>query len=353
MFEDKTYENLMAEALQAAPSGTDTRQGSVFYDAVAGICIEIAQFYANLDEVLTLTWLGTAPGEYLDRKGLDYGIERRGAESAVYAFSYTGTRPSPGTRFFAGSEFFALIEEDGLLRLRAEEAGESANGIPEGTAAIPAQTSPGLTSAAFGAIVRSGADAEDDESYRARMIGRISAPAENGNAAHYKKWCEECAGIGRARIFPLWDGENTVLARLIGTDGLPAAPDVVAAVQAYIDPDASGLGEGTANIGAYFTAAAAEEKMVNVSFTAARAPGVTAQALRTRAETALRGYFRNIATDIGSGSGAVVRMSDIGMLIYGLSGVIDYTDLRLNGSAGNVLIGAHEVPVLGEVLINE
>ena len=36
MFEDYTYELLMEDVLNNAPEGIDTRQGSVFYDAVPG-----------------------------------------------------------------------------------------------------------------------------------------------------------------------------------------------------------------------------------------------------------------------------------------------------------------------------
>ena len=45
MFEAKTYEALLAEVLAAAPEGIDTRQGSIFYDAVSGPIMKIAKMY--------------------------------------------------------------------------------------------------------------------------------------------------------------------------------------------------------------------------------------------------------------------------------------------------------------------
>ena len=55
MFEDKTYEALLQEVLDNAPNGIDTRQGSIFYDAVSGVIIKIAELYIDLDLVFTLT----------------------------------------------------------------------------------------------------------------------------------------------------------------------------------------------------------------------------------------------------------------------------------------------------------
>ena len=66
----------------------------------------------------------------------------------------------------------------------------------------------GLISATFGAIYETGSDEDDDESLRNRVIEKIAGPAENGNKQHYKTWCESIDGVGRARNFPQWLGEN-------------------------------------------------------------------------------------------------------------------------------------------------
>ena len=48
--------------------------------------------------------------------------------------------------------------------------------------------------------------------------------------------------MGRARIIPLWAGENTVKGVLLDNEGLPVTEAVVARVQEYIDPGGTGLG---------------------------------------------------------------------------------------------------------------
>ena len=84
MFEEKTYENLMQSVLENAPEDIDTRPGSIFYDAISGILIEVAKLYTDLELVFSLSQLDTAEGEYLDIKASEYGIERHKAVNAVY-----------------------------------------------------------------------------------------------------------------------------------------------------------------------------------------------------------------------------------------------------------------------------
>jgi uncharacterized phage protein gp47/JayE len=45
-------------------------------------------------------------------------------------------------------------------------------------------------------------------------------------------------------------------------------------------------------------------------------------------------------------------MSAISSLLYSLPGLIDYTDLTLNGETANVELDAKQVAVLGEVSVS-
>ena len=82
MFEDYTYDYLMADVLDNAPEGIDTRQGSVFYDAVSGPVMKIAKLYTDLDLIVELTSIATATGDALDAKASEYGMTRHEATKA-------------------------------------------------------------------------------------------------------------------------------------------------------------------------------------------------------------------------------------------------------------------------------
>lgn len=351
MFEDKTYESILDEMLAAAPAGIDTRQGSIYYDAVAACALKLASFYVDAGIILELVSVTTATGTYLDDKGQEYGVTRNPATPAKYLFIYEGTKPEAGTRFFADNLYFFLEEDDGALYLVSEVGGEDANNILEGTRATPVNTVDGLTRAEFGSLVEPGQDTESDEDYRSRIQDKIGGPAQNGNKHHYKSWCEEIAGVGRARIIPLWNGENTVKGVLLDPDGLPVSETVVERVQEHIDPGGTGLGEGVANIGAHFTAAAAVPVAITVSCTITLADGYSLDSIQEATTASVRAYLKGLALNTADDEEMVVRISSIGAMIHALPGVVDYADLTVNDGTGNISVAGDHVAVLEEVVV--
>ena len=283
MFEEMTYEKILRDVLDNAPDGIDTRQGSIFYDAVAGPCLKIAKLYTDIGIARKMASIATATGDDLDDKADEYGVTRHAATPAKYRFSFEGTTPDTGTRFYNDGRYFLLRYNtlEGEYYLEAEVPGEAGNVVYAGTAAIPVNEIEGLKNAKFGEIYENGADREKDESLRTRVQEKIAGPAENGNKQHYKTWCESIDGIGHARIYPLWNGPNTVKAVLIDSSGRACSSSKIAEVQNYIDPATNGytatvdgytytvgdgLGEGVANLGAHFTAVSAHEIKIDIAF---------------------------------------------------------------------------------------
>lgn len=368
MFNEYTYELLLQDVLDNAPAGIDTRPGSIFYDAVSGILIKIAKLYTDLDLVFTLTQIDTASGEYLDIKSSEYGIVRHTATKAQYSVIFEGSTPNMGERFFTNGAYFVLKDsDDGVPYLEAEIPGASGNNIYSGTPAVPVNNIQGLVSVTFGTIIEYGADDETDDSLRQRLREKIASPTENGNKQHYKTWCESFEGVGRARIIPLWNGPNTVKAILINPLGLPCSDSVVESLQQYIDPATKGytavvdgktyvvgdgLGEGIANLGAHFTAVAAGETCIDISFDAELKSGATIDSAIEETTEAVKNYFKSLVMETGDTSDILIRLSAIGALISGLSTILDYSELKINGETENIYPGEDNVPIVGEVTIN-
>lgn len=252
-------------------------------------------------------------------------------------------RLDDGSDIFLSNTQMALIANE-VERQRAECAGT-------GLKTLGKWFESGLPTAED--YLEPGADDEDDESLRKRVQEKIAGPAENGNQQHYKTWCESISGVGRARIVPLWAGENTVKGVLIDTEGGPASEAVVQRVQEYIDPGGTGLGEGQANIGAHFTATSATAKRVNISFSVTLAKGGDLASVRSAAQTALKAQIKSINLTTDDSETPTLRISTVGNTIYSLLGVLDYANLRFNGQTANVEAGKEEVFVLGEVTVSE
>ena len=367
MFEDNTYERLLEDVLNNAPKGIDTRQGSIFYDAISGILLKVAKLYTDLDSIVEMTTVKTATGEALDTRASEYAVKRLEATKAKYYATFEGVTPKIGERFYYDGFYFVLqLNDKGVYYFEAEKAGKNGNDIYAGTPAVPVNTIEGLISATFGEIYERGSDSEDDESLRNRVIEKISGPAENGNRQHYKTWCESIDGVGRAKIFPLWNGENTVKAVLIDTTGKPCGESKVAEVQNYIDPAnkgmtaivngktyivGDGLGNGVANIGAHFTAVAANPIEITISFESELTSETVAEDVKQQAEKTIEEYITNMILTAKDSENIVVRISAIGAILSNVKNLVDYTNIRLNGGVHNIVVKEDDVPILKEVIM--
>lgn len=369
MFENQTYEAIMADAIARAPEGIDTRQGSIYFDAISGMALRLAKYYTDLDLIRTMATINTATGDALDTKGAEYGLERHPAIAVQYRAEFEGGPPKEGDRFYYDLNYFVFkyVDESGeqTAVFEAEIPGEDENDILPGTPAVPVLTDLSLESATFGEVFLRGADIEDDSSFRTRIYEKIGTPAENGNRQHYKSWCESRDGVGRARIFPLWQGENTVKAVLIDPNGYPVNSQVVEDVQNYIDPCGKqmtievdgkvynygdGLGNGVANIGAHFTAVEANRLNINVSFRVTeKQESVSYEQIKRQTGQLIQDYLKELVMQTNDGDRIVVRFNNIGALLSDVEGLIDYTDFAVNGSNVNLYPTDDEVPVLGEV----
>jgi len=358
VYEHKTFENILAEMIANAPGGIDTRPGSIFYDAIAPVAMQLADAYVDLDATLELSQIENTSGEYLDEKAKDYGLEREPALPAKYSVTITSTETIPdGERFYAGGYYFILRTGEGSVRyMEAEEPGAAPNGVPEGTPLLPDNNFAGLEAISLGSLITPGEDEQTDESLRAACADKVGRPPENGNRYHYKQWCESRPGVGLAIVMPQVPSPLMVTAALVGSDGLPAGSQVVAAVQEYIDPNQNGDGSGVANCGAVFIAQAATALDIDVSFTVVPAVGSSLADVETEFDEAFTAMLKEIAlakedpNEPGSPA-SVVRYSSIGSLIFGLPSVEDYSDLLVNEGTTNITLAPMEIPVKGVITI--
>ena len=187
--------------------------------------------------------------ERLDAWGFVWGVSRRGAAAAVGGADFTGT---DGVGIPAGT---VLRRQDGVAyatdaavtiaagvataAVTAAGAGLGGNAVA-GVALTLSSPIAGVTSSA---VVGStglvgGADIEDTEVYRPRILDRIAEPPHGGADFDYVKWALAQPGVTRAWVYPKELGLGTVVVRFMMddsyADGIPLGGDVVA-VQVALD----------------------------------------------------------------------------------------------------------------------
>ena len=190
-----------------------------------------------------------------------------------------------------------------------------------------------------------GFDAETDKALRERYFEALQEPATSGNVYHYKRWAKEVEGVGDAKVFGLWAGDNTVQVVIIDSDKQVPSEDTVARCQEYIDPEQAGSGEGEAPVGAYCTVTAAQGVPININATIEYTGDI--DRIRNDFEESVVEYLKEIAFKSN-----FVSVAKIGDLLLNTEGVNDYASLTINGSTQRITIAEKSVAIIGEVVVD-
>lgn len=339
MFEDKTYENILNDMLSRLKTDVDRREGSIIYDALAPCAYQLYQFYFALSHYIDLFFVDTAVGEFLDRKAIDYGVTRKPSTNAVRKIETTGPIDLD-TRWGFQDTTYAVLEQisENVYSALCEQTGEIGNAY-EGS--LENVDNVAGVDAVLTDILISGTRVETDESLRERIRGLLVSPAQDGNITQYLKWATEYPGIGAAKVFPLWDGANTV--KIAITNGLyqPAEQELVNQFQLYIDPGIEGLGNGAAPVGCKVTVVSGTQKDINITANVTLTEGYfepsgTAEAISTYLSSVT--YKKN-----------TINYMRIGSTLLDCPSIAELNELTINGFAVDISLTGDEIPVLNSL----
>jgi len=348
LFEGKTFEAIRDEILDLIPDTLDKREGSVIYSATVYIAPKMAELYSYLDVFMNLVFADTAVGENLTRRAAEFGVYRKVATAAIrFADIYdtNGARLDVpiGSRFSIENMTFTAIAKTsiGYFQLQAEQVGTEGNNIMGDL--LPIEPIANLGSATLDGIHTPAIDTESDESLRNRLTIRVQKQATSGNAYHYEQWALSVPGIGAAKVIPLWNGPNTVKVILLNDERTQVSPSIVDEVETFIESERP--------IGAEVTVVSAAPKLINVSATLTLAPGATVEDVTALFSEGLAEYLETIAfiTNEVTGQPELIRYTRIANILLDLPPIIDFTDMLVNGSTGNIQPTFEEVGVVGVV----
>lgn len=356
MFDQFTEDYFMEQAREMGDAlGVDTREGSVYMDAATGHCLRAAKFYEDLRSVFSLLFADTCTGDVLDEWAAQKQVYRKAATPSYYVPVFDGVAPADlvGDRFMGGGYYFVVVQEGEDFYLQSELTGTKTNYLLKGERLVPVRNTMGLKSAMLGDMYAAGTDPESDESLRGRWKEALSEPAENWNKQQYKASCESYNGVGRAIITPLAYGPCTVKALIISSEGTAPPDSLIEQVQKEMDPGSEGVGQGKVLLGCKFYAVAAGQEAVNISLDVVVAPGYSVENMQETVRQELIRYMKDIALDTPDGEDMIVQYMKVIGILANTAGIKDLANLMLNGMAENVSIGTDNVPVLGELVMNE
>ena len=339
MFEEMTYEKILSSMMDKVPNEVDKQEGSILYDALAPCAFELAQNYFLLNNYVDAIFLDTAVGDYLERKVADFNLLRKQPTKAIWKMT-TDKDVSIGSRWAIEDATYCVIEAIGTGNYKAacEQYGTIGNRY---SGAAESLDGLGGVTAKLECILIQGEDAEEDEALRQRAKNKIANSAQDGNVAQYLGWASDYVGVGKAKVFPLWKGGNTVKVSITSSDNTPASLALIEKFQNYLDPKQSGLGEGKAPLGAKVTVTTGSKKMIDISADIVLEEGYSNA---DEASAKIEEYLRKITY-----RQAYVGYFFIGNILVGLDSIYDMRNLKLNGTTGDIPLGEEEIPTLGSI----
>lgn len=404
MYESVTYEQLLSQMMAFALAknpGLDSREGSPLWYGNAPAAVEGQNLYIQLDTILRETYAPTASRPYLILRAKDRGLSPKEATKAIVKGEFTPTSLTipTGSRFSLNDLNYTVLgphkDIPGEYELECETPGEVGNEYI-GTL-IPIEYIDKLETAKLTELLVPGEDEEDTEVFRQRYLDSFESQAFGGNRADYKERVNDLPGVGGVKIYRVWNGDisptsflppdgfsawfsglgeetpteikkwlETVsraaveglltvggTVRLVIIDSTFGVPSetLIDRVQTVIDPVTNhGEGVGLAPIGHFVTVVGVEPVTVNVTTQITFQTGWAWEDVKDKAETAVDAYLLDLSKSWADQEDPlVVRVSGIETALLGCPGVVDVTGTTINGKAENMILGANEIPVRGEV----
>lgn len=224
---------LAQERHRAEMPGTDAflwpNTEFVFMKSVAGM---VHMNFQYLDWIKDQRFATTADGDELDNAARAYKIVRKPSVRSTGVIVVTGTplhTIAEGTIFARSDsvEFRTIVDMTletggtGIVAVDAVEPGSDGN-TAAGSPLTAARYDADITAVAVDEIgLGAGADIENDESLRARLLFRMQNPPRGGAETDYIQWAWEVPGVTRVWVVNLAYGPGTVGVWFMSDDSTP------------------------------------------------------------------------------------------------------------------------------------
>lgn len=357
-YKARTTQDILNELLSNIPNDYLKYVGTFTHDLNKTFAIEATKYEKEIEKLWNNFDITNLTGDTLEKRVRELkGIKRKQPTFAIGEVTITGNGIINIGDIFEtplGTQFESLerkeIKEIGQVKIRAKKSGKSGN-VGANTIVLMPVTIQGIKSVTNTAQTYDGFEKETDVSLLERYLIAVRTPATSGNVYHYMQWAKEIEGVGDSRIFPLWNGNNTVKVVIINSDKKIASSELIKKVQDYIDPmdnDKWGAGYGKAPIGAYCTVVSASPKYININLSITKKDNTSLEYIKNKIKINIENYFKKIAFKKDYVSYALISNA-----ILDTEEVEEWQNLSINNGVNNINILDSEVAMLGEINIYE
>ena len=325
-----------------------TIEGSFGRDLVNANSVEFENAYAEMSLLVQAAYGTTAWGRYLTNIAGEFGVDRKQATPSVGEVTIIGSAGSyvPIRSLFSTKDGSVIFQTDSGVTLDAQGKATvkvtstttgSGTNVGAGTINhIPASIA-GVSRVTNIAATHDGSDEETDDELRTRYLAYVREPATSGNVYHYKHWALSVAGVGDVKVIPLAKGPGTVRVLIIGPDKNSCSPETIQKVKDYI--------ETVRPIGA--TVYVETPSYVTINVKATVYPIAADNGYAAKIQSAITNYF----VQTGFTENSTVSIAQIGRIMLDTNTLLDYGDLTINDTKGNIKLSVDQLPRLGKLTL--
>ena len=344
MFTNQTYEAIRNRILDNTNINIDKREGSFLSNMVSAISEELAKAYINMGDILSLGFIEDTFDTFLDKRVSEFGVYRKQGSKAIGEIKVEGEKGATienGTIIKANDLYFTVLNDielpnDNIIYVEANEVGYKYN-LLANTSFELVENSNKITSLVNELDFENGVDIETDEDLRKRFVKVVNNPSASGNKNHYEEWALEVNGVGRAVVYPLWNGNGTVKVMIIGNDNKPVTDEIVEACKLHV--------EECMPIGCQLTVTTPSLLNVVIKASVEVKEGYTLEDIQLDFKDSLNKYLKDVTTEL--------TYSKVYGLLVNHAGVEDITDFNINNSNSNITISEDKIINISEINLSE
>ncbi|MFW2490962.1 baseplate J/gp47 family protein [Clostridium chromiireducens] len=325
----------------------DTSNGSFFYDFNAPMSIELSEAYKLVEDIITRRNIATSTGDYLTELCSEEGVDRHLAtysKGSVILKGIPGAIISPGDLVASGLLNFEILDSATIpaggqvtVNIQCKTLGSIGN-VPVGSIKSFPKTLTGITEVTNPTATTGGYDQESDDSLKERYYIKVRTPGTSGNKWQYLQWARETPNVGNAMVKPLWNGRGTVKVVIADSNKRRATDQLITDTYNHIEENRP--------IGAIVTVTSITEKLINVTGNISIESGLSFSDIQVEFVKNLTEYLESVAFNIN-----YISIAKVGNILLNVNGVMDYSNLKINGSTANMTLNDEEIAVIGTVVL--
>lgn len=343
----ETAQEIHARMLLNTSEEQDRSVGSFVFDVEKAAAIEFEKQQKTIAVVQSKMDVENLKGDELARFVYQRtGITRKLATKSITPVIISGVEGSPISKgSLVGTDTLNFeILEDAVIPASGQVTVFVASQLYGAIGNVPANSITRFPTTLTGLInvynpnpVTNGYEAETDADLRQRYYNKLQRPGKAGNKYHYEEWANEVVGVGGVRVIPRFNGPLTMKVVIIDSNKQPADDGLVNATYGHIFSQMPfGVEELSVD-----SALAVD---IDISVKIIKSDLYTEEMIEANINKTIAEYLKSIAFQMD-----YVSYARIGGLIIESEGVIDYSNLLVNGGTSNIPIGNEEIAVLGVV----